>query len=273
MVEQKPDMIIDWTGTESIGKSIGTIFSRAKIPCIAVNQNINGCPYFNLQNKYLGSGAAAIVVPAMKKKGWTPADTTIVMLFNPGAGAEVNSNGRYFYSDVAKAFPQMKQMTPDEITDSTTTIGNGPNGVQINGQDALEAELHGDEAGADGAALEPPPDCLHPERRLGARRVARDTQASRQNNTMIIGQGADADGLKNLRTNPSWVAEGSVFFELWSRYLLAMGVSVLNGQKPPPLTLAPQTVLSKAQRRPRTTATATAPSHHLPPLAAQDRTC
>ena len=78
---------------------------------------------------------------------------------------------------------------------------------------------------------------------LGAWRAI--TEANRQNTTMIIGQGADADGLKNLRTNPSWVAEGSVFFELWSRYLLAMGVSVLNGQKPPPLTLAPQTVISK----------------------------
>jgi ribose transport system substrate-binding protein len=62
---------------------------------------------------------------------------------------------------------------------------------------------------------------------------------------MIIGQGANADGLKNLRTNPSWVAEGSVFFELWSQYLLAMAVAVLEGEKTPPLTLAPQTVLSK----------------------------
>jgi ribose transport system substrate-binding protein len=271
MVEQKPDMIIDWTGTESIGKSIGAIFARAKIPCIAVNQNINGCPYFNLQNKYLGSGAAAIVVPLMQKKGWTAADTTIVMLFNPGAGAEVNSNGRYFYSDVAKAFPQMKQMTPDEITDGTTTIGNGPNGVQINGQDALEPSYT-----AMKQELTVLPSNRHlivftqnDDSALGAWRAI--TQASRQNDTMIIGQGADADGLKNLRTNPSWVAEGSVFFELWSRYLLAMGVSVLNGQKPPPLTLAPQTVLSKdnvSKYYGNGNGTVAITS---PPLAAQDR--
>jgi ribose transport system substrate-binding protein len=245
MVEEKPDIAIDWSGTESIGKSIGAIFQRANLPCIAVNQNITGCPYFNLQNKYLGSGAAAIVVPLMKQKGWTPADTTIVMVFNPGAGAEVNSNGRYFYSDVAKAFPQMAQRTPDQITDSTTTIGNGPDGVQINGQDALEPSYT-----AMKQELTVLPQSRHlivftqnDDSALGAWRAI--TEANRQNTTMIIGQGADADGLKNLRTNPSWVAEGSVFFELWSRYLLAMGVSVLNGQKPPPLTLAPQTVISK----------------------------
>ena len=43
MVQQKPDLIIDWTGTESIGKSVGAVFKRGKIPCVAVNQTIDGC--------------------------------------------------------------------------------------------------------------------------------------------------------------------------------------------------------------------------------------
>jgi ribose transport system substrate-binding protein len=269
MVQQKPDLIIDWTGTESIGKSVGAVFTRAKIPCVAVNQTIDGCAYFNLQNKYLGSGAANIVVPEMKKKGWTAADTTIVMLFNPGAGAEVNSNGRYFYSDVAKAFPDMKQMAPGAITDKVTTIGDGPNGVQINGKDALEPSYQ-----AMKQELTVLPKDRHlivftqnDDSALGAWRAI--TQGSKQKDTMIIGQGANADGLKNLRTNPSWVAEGSVFFELWSRYLLAMGVSVLNGTKTPPLTLAPQTVLSKANvSKYYGNGTIAIVS---PPLAAQDR--
>src|ERR1700733_3920019 len=46
MVEEKPDIAIDWSGTKSIGNSIGAIFKRANLPCIAVNQNITGCPYF-----------------------------------------------------------------------------------------------------------------------------------------------------------------------------------------------------------------------------------
>jgi ribose transport system substrate-binding protein len=245
MVQQKPDLIVDWTGTESIGKSVGAVFSRAKIPCVAVNQTIEGCAYFNLQNKLLGSGAAEIVAPAMNDKGWTAADTTTVFLFNPGAGAEVNSNGRYFYSDLAKKFPEMKQVEPDGITDKTTTLGDGPNFVQINGKDALEPSY---------TAMKQELTVLPKDRHLvvftqnddsalGAWRAI--TQAKREDDTMIIGQGANADGLKNLRTNPSWVAEGSVFFELWSQYLLAMSVAVLNGEKTPPLTLAPQTVLSK----------------------------
>ena len=245
MVQEKPDLIIDWTGTESIGKSIGTVFSRASIPCIAVNQTIEGCPYFNLQNRFLGLGAAKIVVPIMQKKHWTAKDTTLVLVFNPGAGAEVNSNCRYFYAFVSQRIPGMAKATPTSITDTTTTIGSLPNGVQINGKDALETsytamknELQLLPAGRHLIVFTQNDDSA-----LGAWRAI--TQANRQKDTLIIGQGADADGLKNLRTNPSWVAEGSVFFELWPEYLLAMGVSVLNGDKPPALTLAPQTVLSK----------------------------
>ncbi len=203
MVQQKPDLIVDWTGTESIGKSVGAVFSRAKIPCIAVNQTIEGCPYFNLQNKLLGSGAAEIVAPAMKEKGWTAADTTTVFLFNPGAGAEVNSNGRYFYSDLAKRFPEMKQAAPDEITDKVTTFdGDGPNLVQINGKDALEPSYQ-----AMKQELTVLPKDRHlvvftqnDDSALGAWRAI--TQAKREDDTMIIGQGANADGLKNLPHEP-----------------------------------------------------------------------
>jgi ribose transport system substrate-binding protein len=245
MVQEKPDIAIDWTGTESIGKSIGAVFQRANTKCIAVNQQISGCPFFNLVNADLGSGSADIVAPIMKQKGWGAANTTMVLLFNPGAGAEVNSNVRYFYSDIAKQFPAMPQLTPTQITDKTTTIGSLPSAVQLNGQDALQPSY---------TAMENELQLLPSSRHIviftqnddsatGAWRAI--TQAGRQSNTLIIGQGADPAALQQLRTNPQWVAEGSVFFELWSEYLLAMGVAIMEGQTPPALTLPPQTVLSK----------------------------
>jgi len=268
MVQQRPDLIIDWTGVESIGASVGQVFKRGKVPCIAVNQKIPGCPWFNLVNRDLGIGAANIVVPILKKKGWTAKDTTLLLVAFPGAGAEVNSNSRYFYARVSQAIPGMAKATPTSITDKTTNIGSLPNGIQIDGKGSLEPTYT-----ATKSTLQILPKDRHiviftinDDSALGAWRAV--TQAGRQKNTLIIGQGADADGLKNLRTNPSWVAEGSVFFEFWHEYLLAMGVAVLNGAKPPPLTLAPQTVLSKQTvdkyykgNKPRV----------APPLPAQDR--
>jgi ribose transport system substrate-binding protein len=245
MVQEAPNLAIDWTGVESVGASIGALFGRAKIPCIAVNQNIPGCPFFNLQNKFLGSGAASIVEPIMKQRGWNGKNTTVIFLFNPTAGAEVNSNGRYFYADVSKAIAYMAPATTSSITNSTTTLGSLPNLVQLNGADVLQTSYTATKQ----ELLLLPADrniivfTQNDDSALGAWRAI--TEANRQKNTLIIGQGADPDGLNNLRTNPDWVAEGSVFFELWPEYLLAMGVAILHGAHPPALTLVPQTVLSK----------------------------
>jgi ribose transport system substrate-binding protein len=245
MVQQKPDLVINWTGVEAIGNAVGEVFKRANMPCIAVNQKIPGCPFFNLVNRDLGIGAAKIVIPIMKKKGWTAKDTTLILVASPGAGAEVNSNSRYFYTHVSRAIPGMAKATPTSITDKTTNIGKLPNGIQVDGKASLEPTYN-----AVKATLQILPKDRHlvvftinDDSALGAWRAI--TQDGRQKNTLIIGQGANAQGLKHLRTNPSWVAEGSVFFELWPRYLLAMGVAVLNGARPPVQTYAPQIVLSK----------------------------
>lgn len=245
MVQQKPDLIINWTGVEAIGKSVGAVFKRGGIPCIAVNQKIPGCPFFNLVNRDLGIGAANIVVPIMKKKGWTAKDTTLILVASPSAGAEVNSNSRYFYARVSAAVKGMARATPTSITNKTTKIGSLPSGIQVDGKAGLEPSYN-----VTKSTLQTLPNDRHlvvftinDDSALGAWRAI--TQAGRQKNTLIIGQGASPTGLKNLRTNPSWVAEGSVFFEYWPDYLLAMGVAMLNGAKPPVQTYAPQTVLSK----------------------------
>lgn len=245
MVQQKPDLIVDWIGVDSIGKSVGTVFSRAKTPCIAVNQQIEGCAFFNLVNAQLGQQASSIAAKAIKDNGWTAADTTVVFLFTPGAGDEVNSNGRYFYSFLAKELTDFPQATPESITDSTTSLGSLPNFVQVNGGSALEPSYT-----AMKNQLQVLPKGRHlmiftqnDDSALGAWRAI--TQQSREADTLIIGQGANADGLKQLRTNPSWIAEGSVFFEYWPHYLLAMATAMLGGATPPALTLAPQVVMSK----------------------------
>jgi len=270
MVQQRPDLVIDWIGVEAIGKSVGAVFDRAKMPCIAVNQKIPGCPWFNLVNRDLGIGAAKIVIPIMKRRGWTARDTTLILVAAPGAGAEVNSNSRYFYSRVSQAIPRMARATPTSITDRTTRIGSLPNGIQVDGKAALEPTYN-----AVRSTLQTLPRDRHlvvftinDDSALGAWRAI--TQANRQRSTLIIGQGANAEGLRQLRTNPSWVAEGTVFFELWPRYLLAMGVAILNGAKPPPLTLAPQTVLSK-QTVARYYGKTGTRARIAPPLPAQNR--
>jgi ribose transport system substrate-binding protein len=246
MVQERPDVAIDWMGAEGVGPAVGKLFGDAKIPCIAVNQTIPGCPFFNLVNKDFGVQGAEIVAPLVQKAGWTAADTTLILAAAPGAGAEVNSNSRFFYEDLANKVG-LDKFTADQITDSTTTLGR--NLVQVNGQGTGNGPLEGTYTAVK-TVLQSIPASRHlivftinDDSGLGGWRAI--TESHRENNTMILSAGADADGISQLRTNPHWVAEFSVFFEFWSEYLLAMGVAVKKGIKTPPQTYSPQVVLSK----------------------------
>ena len=127
MVQDKPTVAIDWNTVVGVGNAVGAQFTKAHIPCLAVNQQIAGCDWFNLSNKDMGLGAAAVIDPVAKSRGWNGKNTTIVMVIAAANGTEVNDGPRYFYVTTAKTLSGFKQVTPAQITAETTTIG-GTNG-------------------------------------------------------------------------------------------------------------------------------------------------
>src|SRR5262249_19805646 len=151
-----------------------------------------------------------------------------------------------FYEDLAKMMG-LDKYTNDQITDSTTTLGK--NLIQIPGQGTGNGPLEGSYTALKSVLPSLPADrhlivfTINDDSGLGAWRAI--TESHRENSTMILSAGADKDGITQLRTNPHWVAEFSVFFEFWSEYLLAMGVAVKRGYKTPVQTYSPQVVLSK----------------------------
>lgn len=61
MVQDNPDVAIDWNTFVGVGTAVGKVFTDAGIPCLAVNQQIPGCHWFNLSNAQIGIDAAEIV--------------------------------------------------------------------------------------------------------------------------------------------------------------------------------------------------------------------
>src|SRR5438477_11646590 len=88
MVNDHPDLILDWSQAEGVGPAIGKIFQDAKIQCIAVNIPIPNCAWFNLSNKQFGIDGANIIAPMAKSKGWTAADTVVLIGQAAQAGTE-----------------------------------------------------------------------------------------------------------------------------------------------------------------------------------------
>lgn len=245
MVQDNPDVAIDWNTFVGVGTAVGKIFTDAGIPCLAVNQQIPGCHWFNLSNAQIGIDAAAIVGAEAQARGWTGEDTTILMVIAAANGREVNDGPRHFYVELAQMLEGFEQVGPEDIEDGITTNIGSSDGVQIDCLSTIE--------GANTAARNVLPsipaennillmgsdtDCT-----LGALRAIED--AGRADNTLTCGLGATPEGLLQLRTNPSWLCEAALFLEDWPLYILAEAVAIANGVTPPDLTPAPQIMLTK----------------------------
>ena len=243
MLQDKPDLILEYIGIEGIGGSIARMVEQAKVPLVAINVPIPGAYWFNLVNREIGTDTANTVVPLAKAKGWTAADTTVIIVQGSQAGTEVNDCVRYFYVTAAKAMPGMDQVAPSAITPLTTRIGKS--GMQVDGKATLT-----DSYTAVKNVLQTLPADRHillysinDDSTLGAWRAI--TESHRADNTLVAGLGGSVAALKELRTNPNWVAEGSIFTSHWGQYLIAMGVAIMRGIKPPSLTKSPQVILTK----------------------------
>jgi ribose transport system substrate-binding protein len=244
MVEDKPNLIIEYNGIQNIGASIGAQFKAAKIPCIAVNNSIPGCYFFNLSNMQMGIDAANAIAPIMKQKGWNGSNTVILLLQASVAGTDINNSVRYFYTTLAADVPGFTQVAPSAITAQTTKIGT--TGLQVDGGAALEPSYT-----AIKNALPTIPASKHivlfgiNDDSVGGGWQA-ITQAHRAANSMVGAIGSSPASRTQLRTDPSWVVEGEVFPGNWGEYLIAMAVAIVDGATPPALTTTPQTVMTKA---------------------------
>lgn len=263
MVQDQPDFIIMYNAVEGVGASLGRTFNDAGIPCIAVNVPFPGCAWFNLSNKDIGTETGIVMAEAAKERGWTGADTTVLLVQNATAGEEVNHSVMYFYEAVAQNMEGMDQIAATDITRQVTTMGN--NLIQVDGQSALEPSYT-----AVKNILATIPEDRHlliqtpnDDSAMGAWRAIEE--ANRAENTLIAGLGGGAEGLKQLRDNPNWVAEGDIFFPNWGEYIVAMAIEMLKGDVPPERTASPQVVLTKetlADYYPN----AEPPAQLLPPL-------
>lgn len=242
MIEEQPDIVFEYNGVEGIGNSLRKVFERSKVPYVAINVPVPGGHWFNLVNKDIGIDAAKVVVAAAKEKGWTADNTTVLVAQASAAGVEVNDCVRYFYITVAEEMG-MQKVGPEAITATTTVIS--PTGIQVDGKGALEGSY---------AAVKNVLQTIPKDRNLLLFAVNDDSaiatwravaESGRGDKALIAGLGGSLAALKELRTNPQWVGEGSVFSTHWGQYLLAMGVAIVNGATPPPLTKAPQIVLTK----------------------------
>ncbi len=244
MVAEHPDLIFEYNVVGGLGRSLGETFTRAHVPCIAVNVAAPPCALENLNNPKLGADTGTVVAEKMKQLGWTGANTTVIIEQNATAGTDVNSSIRYFYAAVATAVPGMEKVAGDAIQATTTTIGS--TGIQVDTAGTLDGAFN-----AVKNVLQGLPSDRHvviyannDDEALGGWRAV--AQAGRSGNALAAGLGGSAPAMEQVRTNPQWVAEGVLFPQGWGEIGLAMAVAMLQGATPPETTYIPQAVITKS---------------------------
>lgn len=243
IVNDHPDIVIEFSPDGSVGNALGNIFKQGGVPCIALNVPVAGCPIMNFNQKTQGESLAGAAAQYMKGKKWTGNNTTAIILQQASTSATVNASVRSFYSALAGLVPDMTPMAADKITATTTTIGQS--GLQIDGKGTLDGSF----AAVNGAIQSIPRDRnvvimgINDDEALGALRAVE--QAGRGDNTVVLGVGNSPSALKQLKTNPRWLAEAMVPFQAWGEIGMAMSVAVLNGATTPPVTYIPQDTVTK----------------------------
>ncbi|SJN11808.1 putative component of ABC transporter [Leucobacter sp. 7(1)] len=242
MVQGAPDVIVEYSLTSGVNQALGNTFTASGIPCIAVNVETPGCSLINLSNRKAGEDAAKIMAAEALSRGWTAADTSVLAVQCATCGTEVNDSPRYFYTQAA-ADMGLEQVKPEEINEKTTVLGANLN--QVDGGTARDTAYDSVKA-----ALQAIPKDRHlmvfspnDDLTLGAWRAL--DEAGRNDNTLIGGNNGSSEGLDQLRSNPSWVVEGTMFLPQWGQYVIAMAVAVANGATPPDLTPLPQYAMDK----------------------------
>jgi ribose transport system substrate-binding protein len=244
MVQDKPDAIVMYpvsNTTQGIGKIIGD----SKIPCVSVNLATPNCAFLNIDNRALGIDSAKIVGAEAKKRGWNASNTTVLIGQNAASGEQVNDCVRYFHSTIAPILG-LPTVEPTSITPNMTKVS--ANAIQFDGGSQLQPSFK-----AVKNLLPSIPKnhniilyTVNNDSTVGALRALQDAGRAGNDTLLMAGLGGDEQGIKALREDPRWVAEGDIFVSWWGQYAVAMAQALAKGAKPPAeVTLLPQVVLDK----------------------------
>lgn len=244
MATSRPDVIVEYPSVADATSRVSQTFRQAGIPCIAVNVPVPGCPLFNFNQPYLAGLGAEAMAKQMAQRGWTGANTTVVIGQAAKYGPSVNIAVTSFYDKLSAIVPGMTHVSAADITPSTTTI-SGQQGLQV------DLEFTADVAyPAMTRALQSIPRNRHivvyttaDDVTVATRRAIQN--AGRGNDAMVSGFGGDADAINALRQGGNWVTEQTGFFANWGEFVLAMVAAQQKGVTLPDLTEPPMIVLTK----------------------------
>lgn len=243
MINQHPNVIVEYNPVAGASSRIGQQLKRSGIPCIAPNVPVPGCYFFNEDLGQMGKQLAQTIASMMKQKGWDGTNTDVVLV-EIGSLGSLNDGLYDFYGPLTTMVPGMTKVSASSVTTTQSKIGS--DGIQINPDYSIDAGfksfaslLQGIPTGKHLVV-----DCLGDDTCLGAYRALQ--QAKRTNDAMLMGWGTEPQAMQLLHTGPTWVAESANFFSYWGEFIAPMALAAASGVKPPAQTYPPMAIVTKS---------------------------
>jgi ABC-type sugar transport system substrate-binding protein len=253
IAQAKPALVLEYNPVAATANAVGAQFTRAGVPCIAVNTaGATGCPWYNLRPNVVSGEAGTEIGLVAKQRGWTGANTKVVLFDNAPAGAQIQAQIDYFYQNLTKVLPGLAPLPSfSALTTSTTTLGSTTYQASDNSDPTMTyTEMK--------TLLAKIPSSDHiivytttDDGDAAALRAV--NQSGHSGGVLTVGIVGSATALNGLRDNPKeWAGTASIFYNNWGEYLFAMAQAVLTHAKTPAMTSGPDAILSTNLTVPKT---------------------
>jgi ribose transport system substrate-binding protein len=227
-VEQDLDLIIEYQIDAHAGNRIMDRYRRANIPVIAVDIPMNGATFFGVDNYRAGHMAGAALGEWIQRE-WSSQLDRLIVLEEPRAGALPGSRVQGMLEGVQSIIGEI-------AADKRLTLNSG------NTSEVSEAQLT--------EALKQLPGlhrlavlCFNDDAAMGALAAAR--QLHRENDVLIVGQGADRRVREELK-NPQTRIIGSTAYwpEQYGEQIIPLALKILRGEPVPPAVYLEHTFIA-----------------------------
>jgi ribose transport system substrate-binding protein len=218
LINKGVDLVIEYQIDEKIGGLLIDKFQRARVPVIAVDIPIVGATYFGVDN-YRAGHMAGVALGSWIKETWGGEFDYLVVLEEPRAGPlpAARMLGQLDgLQEVVGEIPQSGVIYLDSGNTSDVSEARMTTALQAFSDSYRFAVIS-----------------INDDAAIGALAAAR--KVGRENDVVIVGQGADRRARKEIRNPHSRLIGSTAFWpERYGQKLIEVALKVLKGEQVPP---------------------------------------
>jgi ribose transport system substrate-binding protein len=228
LAEDKVNVAVEFQSDASIAPRIAQIFKSANIPAVAIDIPEPGAIFFGANHFSDGQLTGIALGEYMAKHHWDMSKVSEILLTEPAAGPipQLRIDGEDY--GIRQIVPSLPKSALFELSAGSGTIGSAQSIVAA----LLPRIPSGNHIVVSG---------INDESVLGAVRAIQ--LANRESSAIYGSQGADGEGLIEIRTNPQWVGDTAYFPEFYGKFITQLVQEMKAGKTIDPYQFMPRVFL------------------------------